>query len=99
MHDRHQKAEFARHLAPHRAQPAQQPAVAVLADQADEPIADLDLQRLDQLDDADVDLGRFRGAAAVAAPAGARLLAPDPPRGRSRGARRRTETAGAACPG
>ena len=60
MHDRHEKAEFARHLPAHRAQPTQQAAVAILADEADQSVADLDFQRLDQLDDADIDLGRLR---------------------------------------
>src|SRR5581483_1460036 len=56
MHDRHKKAELARHLAPHRAQPAQEAAVAVAGDQTDQAVADLHLERFDQLDDADVDL-------------------------------------------
>ena len=82
VHDRHQKSEFARHLATHGAQPPQQAALAILADKTDETVADLDLQWLDQLDHTDVDFGRFgsrrrwwrRLRSAI-------LLAPDPPGG------------------
>src|SRR6185312_16326435 len=56
MHHRHQEAELSRHLLAHGAQAAQQAAVLFLVDEPDEAIADLDLERLDELDDTDIEL-------------------------------------------
>src|SRR5271169_5575223 len=84
MHDRHEKAELARQLPAYRAQPVQQTTLLILADEADEPVADLNLQRLDQLDDADIDLCRLGGwRRRRRRYPGARLLSPDPARCRT----------------
>ena len=81
MDDRNEEAEFARHLAAHGAQPAQQSAVVLLADETDQPVSDLNFQRLDQFDDADIDLagfGRCRCRRRLT-PGFARPLASEPP--------------------
>ena len=100
MNDRNEKPEFARHLAAHRTQAAQQIAVALLTDEIDEPVTDLNLKRLDKLDDADIDfrvLGWFRRRCRLAFRF-ACLLASEPPAHRLPISAQTAETADAACP-